>query len=595
MAFLNAYPLPTPGFRQGTNNAIITSPNPQDQRKDNIRFDYRLNNANQFTFRYSRYNWTAVDAFRGDLPFARTDWERPNHTHDGDLDQHALQHADQRVDLHVLEGRRLHQRVHRGRRAPAQHARDQLSRTSSRRRKSSTRFRRSRSTASATIDGGPYPASSSGPIHTVANTTTWVKGRHTFKAGVQVEYSGEDDFDQINVSAIPGGTNNQNGRFEFRDSRAGGTGAAIANVALGLYSNYAELGQRNFTKWRALATDVFVQDSWKPTSALTIEGGFRYVYWPPWYSTTNNIANFDPRFYDHGERGGDQPARRAACISGPRYNGVVLPGDGFEGDAANSAAREQPGDPRAVPRRAARLLRDALERVRAAPRRELRDRRQDGRPRQRRHLPQPRDAERLDAARRQPAVPADGLDRQRHRRQPGRRRAAAPRTCRSASTARIRSSSTRRRTSTRSACSAKCRSASSSTSPTCIAAASTCSASATSTSSQPGTLHAQSGRQHRGAASLHGLRRDPHLGELGPFDVQQPADQRGPPLLERPEGRLRLHAGQVGGQRQRQAQHPLEHLRRHERSGARRSSTAVTCSTSTTSTICRSSAIRARA
>ncbi len=53
---------------------MITSPNPQDQRKDNIRFDYRLNNANQFTFRYSRYGWMAVDAFRGDLPFARTDW-----------------------------------------------------------------------------------------------------------------------------------------------------------------------------------------------------------------------------------------------------------------------------------------------------------------------------------------------------------------------------------------------------------------------------------------------------------------------------------------------------------------------------------------
>ena len=80
-----------------------------------------------------------------------------------------------------------------------------------------------RSIGFQTVDGGPYPAFSSGPIHTVTNTTTWVKGRHTFKAGLQVEYSGEDDFDQINVSAIPGSTNNQNGRFEFLDTRAGGT------------------------------------------------------------------------------------------------------------------------------------------------------------------------------------------------------------------------------------------------------------------------------------------------------------------------------------------------------------------------------------
>ena len=181
------------------------------------------------------------------------------------------------------------------------------------------------------MDGGPYPASSAGPIHTFANVTTWVKGRHTFKGGVQVEYSGEDDFDQINVSAIPGSTNNQNGRFEFLDGRAGGTNVAIANAALGLYSNYAELGQRNFTAWRSLATDVFVQDSWKPTSQMTIEGGVRWVLWPPWYSTTNNIANFDPNFYDPAQAPIVNPAN-GALTGGNRYNGIVLPGDGFEGD-----------------------------------------------------------------------------------------------------------------------------------------------------------------------------------------------------------------------------------------------------------------------
>ncbi len=148
---------------------------------------------------------------------------------------------------------------------------------------------------------------------------------------MSVEYSGEDDFDQINVSAIPGSTNNQNGRFEFLDGRAGGTGLAMSNMALGLFSNYAELGQRNFTAWRALATDLFIQDSWKPTSQLTVEGGFRYAYWPPWQSTTNNIANFDPRFYDAANAAVIDPST-GRLVSGPRFNGIVLPGDGFEGD-----------------------------------------------------------------------------------------------------------------------------------------------------------------------------------------------------------------------------------------------------------------------
>ena len=87
------------------------------------------------------------------------------------------------------------------------------------------------------FDGGPYPAFSEGPIHVFSNTTTYVKGRHTFKAGVSFEYSGEDDFDQINVSAIQGGTNNQNGQFEFRNNRTSGltTGIALADMAMGLF------------------------------------------------------------------------------------------------------------------------------------------------------------------------------------------------------------------------------------------------------------------------------------------------------------------------------------------------------------------------
>jgi hypothetical protein len=112
-------------------------------------------------------------------------------------------------------------------------------------------------------------------------------------------------------------------------------------MAMGLYSNYAELGERALTKWRSLATDIFVQDSWKPSSKLTIEGGFRWGFWPPWHSTTNNIANFDPRFYD--------PARAAIIdpttgrlIGGDRYNGIVLPGDGFEGEGNDLVVAQDP-------------------------------------------------------------------------------------------------------------------------------------------------------------------------------------------------------------------------------------------------------------
>ncbi len=349
MAMLNMYPAPNTSA-VGQRNASITSPNPQDQRKDNIRFDYRLNERNNINYRFTRYNGVAVDAFRDNLPFARTDWERPNFTSTASwtstitnnlINELTYTFSRDDVFINVFTENGAHQRSKYGINYPyifggqGQKEIDDKIPTIS-------------LAGFQTVDGGPYPASSSGPINTVTNTTTWVRGRHTLKAGIQVEYSGEDDFDQINVSAIPGSTNNQNGRFEFLDNRSGGTGLAVANAALGLYSNYAELGQRNFTEWRSLATDNFVQDSWKPTSQLTVEGGFRWVFWPPWYSTTNTIANFDPRFYDPAQAPIVNPAN-GALTGGNRYNGIVLPGDGFEGDggaglppSVNSLFRGEP-------------------------------------------------------------------------------------------------------------------------------------------------------------------------------------------------------------------------------------------------------------
>jgi hypothetical protein len=344
LALLNTYPAPTPGFRQGTANVILSSENPQDQRKDTLRLDFRASNGHQLTYRYSGYSWVAVDPFRPNnmngFPFARTDWDRPNATQvvqwtgvwrNNLVSELNYSYSLDEVFINVFTDPGLHQRSRTGINYPyifpGKEIDDKLPTISI--------------AGFGEIDGGPYPAFSRGPIHAFSNTNTLVKGSHTVKAGVVVEYSGEDDFDQINVSAIPGGTNNQNGRFEFLDNRPGGTGVGIANVALGLFSNYAEIGQRALTKWRALATDFFIQDSWKPTSKLTVEGGIRWAFWPPWYSTTNNIANFDPRFYNPS-RAAVVNAATGRLTGGDRFNGIVLPGDGFEGEGSNLQVAADP-------------------------------------------------------------------------------------------------------------------------------------------------------------------------------------------------------------------------------------------------------------
>ncbi len=340
IAFLRAYPLPTAGFRQGTANAIINSDNPQDQRKDNFRIDYRMNNNNTFTYRYGKYNWVAVDAFRGTFDYARTDWDRPNTTMTGSwtttltptlINEASYTYALDEVYINVFQGTDKFQRSKYGINYqyiyPGKEIEDKIPTISI--------------AGFTEIDGGPYPASSRGPINTFSNTTTWVKGRHTFKGGLVMEYSGQDDFDQINVQPIPGSTNNQNGRFEFANSTTARSGLGLSDAALGMFVNYAEIGQRALTKWRALATDMFVQDSWRPTGKLTIEGGVRYVLWPPWYSTTNNIATFDPAAYNKAVEAIINPAN-GQIIAGSRYNGIVLPGDGFPSSASNLAVFNNP-------------------------------------------------------------------------------------------------------------------------------------------------------------------------------------------------------------------------------------------------------------
>ena len=341
MAIMALYPLPTPGFRQGTANATVSSDNPQDQRKDSIRFDYRLNNSNSFNYRYSRSNWVAIDAFRGTFPYARTDWERPNATQNFSwtstisnnvINDFSFTHSKDDVFINVFTESGLHKRSRTGIDYPyifpnGKEIDDKIPTVNV--------------DTFSSFDGGPYPSSSSGPITTVANATTWVRGRHTFKGGFVMEYSGEDDFDQINVNSIPGGTNNQNGQFAFRNSGSARSGVGLADMALGIFTDYAELGERAFTKWRALATDVFVQDSWKPTANMTVEGGLRWVFWPPWYSTTNNIANFDPRYYDPAVAAVINPGT-GRITSGSRYNGIVLAGDGFENEGTDLTVANDP-------------------------------------------------------------------------------------------------------------------------------------------------------------------------------------------------------------------------------------------------------------
>jgi hypothetical protein len=118
------------------------------------------------------------------------------------------------------------------------------------------------------------------------NTSTWLAGRHTFKAGLDLQYV--EYVDQI--SFFDG---EELGRYVFDGTF---TGHAFAEFMLGL---------PHFTGYILPAPEVnpfatyyafFAQDSWRPSRAITIDVGLRYDLRPPMNDRSNQLGNFDTGF-----------------------------------------------------------------------------------------------------------------------------------------------------------------------------------------------------------------------------------------------------------------------------------------------------------
>jgi hypothetical protein len=188
------------------------------------------------------------------------------------------------------------------------------------------------------LAGGPYPSHSSGPIWTASDSVTKVWHTHTFKAGFAWEYSGENDGDQINVSTVPGGSNNQNGTFTFTDARTGlgaTSGVGMANLALGLADSYTEIGPRAYTVWRGSMYEFFAQDSWKVNSKLHIDFGLRTTTIAGFHPLWGNADYFNGALYNPAQAVNVDPVTGNVILgTGNPYNGVVIPGlSGFPNSA----------------------------------------------------------------------------------------------------------------------------------------------------------------------------------------------------------------------------------------------------------------------
>lgn len=327
LALLNSYPAQTPGFFLGRNNFVFSPVRFDNQRKDTGALDYIPAEKHYIRFRVENYSLLHRDSNRGGTDRAPAQLNRPNQTASVNyiwtvsptlVNEFLATASADHVTITVIPGH--YQRSTYGINYPYIFQQKEIF----------DKIPTTEIANFATIDGGPYPSKSAGPIYDLSDNITKIIGGHSIKFGGLWEYSGENDFDQINVAGVPGGTNNQNGRFVFNDSRPGGTGLGIANAALGLYTTYAELGTRAYTPYRGNMWELFAQDSWKVTSKLHLDYGLRYTVIQPFFSLWRNMSVFDVASYDRSKAVQLDPKTGYIIPgSGDIYNGLIIPGSGF--------------------------------------------------------------------------------------------------------------------------------------------------------------------------------------------------------------------------------------------------------------------------
>ena len=328
-AILNAYPQPVSGFAQGTSNWIAQAAHPYNQRKETLNIDILASDKHHISSRRSDAAYFEYQPFDQNLGITPKYFNRPNQTNavswTWTINPTMLNEARVTLSLddvyipvntaapgfnrqqfginypYLIPGKDLNNKI------PTANV-----------------------PTFASLLGGPYPSHSSGPIWTGGDTITKVWGNHTYKAGFSFEYSGENDGDQINVSTVPGGSNNQNGTFQFSDARTGlgaTSGVGLANLALGLADSYTEIGPRAYTIWRGFMWEWFGQDSWKVTPKLHVEYGMRVTEIQGFHALWGNADYFNGNLYNPSQAVQvDRVSGNVILGTGNPYNGVVIPG-----------------------------------------------------------------------------------------------------------------------------------------------------------------------------------------------------------------------------------------------------------------------------
>ncbi|HEY7338696.1 MAG TPA: carboxypeptidase regulatory-like domain-containing protein [Bryobacteraceae bacterium] len=153
-----------------------------------------------------------------------------------------------------------------------------------------------------TIGTNPFSLGQVNNTYQATDSFSKVRGNHTLKFGGQ--------YARFKVKQLPNLV--ANGTFSFFGSGAQSTGNGFADFLLGLPDNYSQQSSPAFYELSVNA-GLFVEDSWRIRSNLTINYGLRWDYIRPWSEEHNQISTLI-----YGENSVQFPGAPT---------GYVLPGD----------------------------------------------------------------------------------------------------------------------------------------------------------------------------------------------------------------------------------------------------------------------------
>ncbi|HXK02481.1 MAG TPA: carboxypeptidase regulatory-like domain-containing protein [Verrucomicrobiae bacterium] len=329
IAIINAYPGPTPGYLVGTQNWVAQAAHPYNQRKGTISGDILATDKQRISGRRSDASYFEYQPFDQGSGTTGKYFNRPNQTNTVSwtytisptlINEARVTFSLDDVYIPVNTALSGFNRSTYGINYPFLFGGKDIP----------GKIPTVNVPNFYSLAGGPYPSHSTGPIWTGSDSVTKVVGNHTLKFGFSFEYSGENDGDQINVSTVPGGSNNQNGTFTFTDARTGlgaTSGIGLANLALGYADSYTEIGPRAYTIWRSHMWEGFAQDSWKVTAKLHVDYGIRFTSIQGFYPLWGNADYFDGNLYNPSQAVTvDRVTGNVILGTGNPYNGVVIPG-----------------------------------------------------------------------------------------------------------------------------------------------------------------------------------------------------------------------------------------------------------------------------